>query len=185
MKKPGNNSGDWAGNGPADPQESFAMLYKQYLPKVFRYVSYKVGNISVAEDLTSNVFEKALVSFDRYRSEKASFSTWLFSIAHHTVADYYKVNRRRQNVPLEFVTNTCIEENPEDAVSQQEELQRLYDFLSQLSQQEQDIISLKFGAELTNRQIAGLLNLSDSNVGVIVHRAIHKLRTNFRGWQGG
>jgi RNA polymerase sigma factor (sigma-70 family) len=185
LEKPGNNSGDLAGNGPASPRESFAILYKQYLPKVFRYVSYKVGNISIAEDLTSNVFEKALVSFDRYRSDKASFSTWLFSIAHHTVADYYKVNHRRRNVPLEFVTITFLEANPEDAVTQQEELQRLHDFLSQLSQQEQDIISLKFGAELTNRQIAGMLNLSDSNVGVIVHRTIHKLRTNFRGWQGG
>jgi RNA polymerase sigma-70 factor (ECF subfamily) len=144
-----------------------------------------VGNLSVAEDLTSNVFEKALVSFGRYRSEKASFSTWLFSIAHHTVADYYKVTRKRDKIPLEYIANNNVEANPEDAVSQQEELQRLHEFLSQLSQQEQDIISLKFGAELTNRQIAGLLNLSDSNVGVMVHRAIHKLRTNFRGWQGG
>ena len=63
MEKPRNNSG-MAGHGPASPHESFAMLYKQYLPRVFRYVSYKVGNISVAEDLTSNVFEKALVSFE-------------------------------------------------------------------------------------------------------------------------
>ena len=185
MEKLGNSSGDWAGDNPADPRESFAMLYKQYLPRVFRYVSYKVGNIPIAEDLTSNVFEKALVSFGRYRSEKASVSTWLFSIAHHTVADYFKVNSRRRHVPLDSLVNIVIEGSPEDTLIRQEELQQLHSYLSQLSQQEQEIISLKFGAELTNRQIASLLNLSESNVGVIVHRAVHKLRTNFRGWQNG
>lgn len=143
MEELENDSGDWAGNNPADPRESFSMLYKQYLPRVFRYISYKVGNISIAEDLTSNVFEKALVSFSRYRSEKASFSTWLFSIAHHTLADYFKVTRKRDKIPLEYIENTRIEANPEDAVSRQEELQRLYGYLSQLSQQEQDIIFYK------------------------------------------
>jgi RNA polymerase sigma-70 factor (ECF subfamily) len=185
LEKPGSNSGDWAGNYSADPRESFAMLYKQYLPKVFRYVSYKVGNTSVAEDLTSNVFEKALVSFSRYRSDKAAFSTWLFSIARHTMADYFKVNRKRVTIPLDFIADTSEEDNPEDTLSKKEELQRLHVFLSRLSPQEQEIISLKFGAEVTNRQIAGMLKLSESNVGVIVYRAVHKLRTNFRGRQDG
>jgi RNA polymerase sigma factor (sigma-70 family) len=185
LEKPGSNSGDLSGNSAADPHESFTVLYKQHLPRVFRYISYKVGNVAVAEDLTSNVFEKALVSFSRYRSDKASFSTWLFSIAHHTVVDYFKMNRKRENIPLDYVADTAAEANPEDALSQREELQRLHVFLSQLSQQEQEIISLKFGAEFTNRQVAGMLNLSESNVGVMVHRAIRKLRINFKGWQDG
>ena len=61
--------------------EVFADFYSQYLPKVFRYISYKVSDTHLAEDLTSTVFEKALTKFKSYQSEKAAFSTWIFRIA--------------------------------------------------------------------------------------------------------
>ena len=56
-------------------RETFAELYEEYLDKVFRYVQYRVNNMQLAEDLTSTVFEKALVNFSKYSSHKASFST--------------------------------------------------------------------------------------------------------------
>ncbi len=164
-------------------REIFAELYEQYLPRVFRYISYRVGDVHLAEDLTSNVFEKALTGCSSYRSEKASFSTWLLSIARYTLIDHYRVSGRGQIVPLEKANETPSEDiSPEEEIIRKEELQRLQICLAGLRQQEQEIISLKFGAELTNRQIAKMLELSESNVGTTLYRAVRKLKDSFRGW---
>ncbi|MBA7667584.1 RNA polymerase sigma factor YlaC [subsurface metagenome] len=162
-------------------REIFAELYEQYLPRVFRYISYRIGDVHLAEDLTSSVFEKALTGFRSYRSDKASFSTWLLSIAKYTLIDHYRVSGRGQIVPLEKANETSSENSPpEEEAVRREELQKLQICLAGLRQQEQEIISLKFGAELTNRQIARMLSLSESNVGTILYRAVRKLRDSFR-----
>lgn len=69
--------------------------------------------------------------------------------------------------------------SPEDEAIRNEERRRLRMCLAGLSPREKEIISLKFGAELTNRRIAGMLGLSESNVGVMLYRAIRKLRNGF------
>jgi len=79
----------------------FAELYEQYMPRVFGYVYYKVNNVHLAEDLTSSVFEKAITRFRSYRSDKASFSTWLFAIARNTMIDHFRTSTRGELVPLE------------------------------------------------------------------------------------
>ena len=73
------------------------------------------------------------------------------------------------------------EASPEEASEREEEIKVLQSCVSQLSKAEQEIISLKFGAEMTNRQIAKTLGLSESNVGVIVYRSVRKLRDGFKG----
>jgi RNA polymerase sigma factor (sigma-70 family) len=156
------------------------------MPGVYGYINYRVGNIHLAEDLTSVVFEKALSGFKRYQSDVAAFSTWLMSIARYVVIDHYRSQRRKKNVPLEKVGDIASNSlSPEQEAVKSEELQRLRFCLSGLSQQEQEIISLKFGAEMNNRRVSAVLSLSESNVGTIVYRAIRKLRDCFRKWQNG
>ncbi len=186
MTKSEGRPGANAGENTMSTRETFAELYEQYMPRVFRYISYRVNDVHLAEDLTSNVFEKALTGSSSYHSKKASFSTWLLSIARHVVIDHYRVSSRRQTVPLEKVTEMSSEiASPEEEVVRKEEQQRLQTCLAGLPPQEQEVISLKFGAELTNRQIAGMLSLSESNVGTTLYRSVRKLRDCFRGWQNG
>lgn len=165
--------------------DTFAGLYEQYLPKVYRYISYRVTDTSTAEDLTSAVFEKALTKFKTYQAEKAQFSTWVFTIARNTLIDYFRSAGKTRTVPLEaafsFQSDTAVQEENERL----EDLSLLKTCLARLSQVEQEIISLKFGAEMTNRQIAGTLALTESNVGVILFRAIRKLRDDFKGREHG
>ncbi|MBI2849550.1 MAG: sigma-70 family RNA polymerase sigma factor [Chloroflexi bacterium] len=165
---------------------AFAALYEKHMPGVYQYVLYRVGDVPTAEDLTSTVFEKALYSFHRYRSEQASFPTWLMSIARNTLIDYFRVQGKRKHMPLEAANDIAADDPlPDEEATHKEELQRLRLCLSGLSQQEQEIISFKFGAGVTNRSIAGLLSLSESNVGVTLYRAVRKLRECFRKWQNG
>jgi len=179
----GNN---YLAEGPGSSREVFAGLYEQYMPGVYRYINYRVSNVHLAEDLTSAVFEKALAGFKRFQSDRASFFTWLMSIARHIVIDHYRRMSRRKNMPLEEASEILSDNaSPEQEAVKREELQRLRFCLSGLSQQEQEIISCKFGAEMNNRQVAGMLSLSESNVGTILFRAVRKLRDCFREWQNG
>jgi RNA polymerase sigma-70 factor (ECF subfamily) len=93
------------------------------------------------------------------------------------VIDHYKVNRKRQAVPLEEATaQSSSELSPEEEVEREEERERLNRCLAELSKEEQEIIRLKFGAELNNRQIGKMMGLSESNVGTKLYRAIRKMR---------
>jgi RNA polymerase sigma-70 factor (ECF subfamily) len=158
----------------------FAALYEQYLPKVFRYVHYRINDVPMAEDITSVIFEKALTKFQSYRSEKASFSTWIFSIARNTLIDHYRVNHKEQNVPFETALSLSTQDcSPEEEMEKIEDCRILQQCISRLSPHEREIISLKFGAEMTNRQIAKTTGLSESNVGTILFRAVRKLRDDF------
>ncbi len=166
--------------------EIFAELYEQYLPKVFRYIQYRVNSMQLTEDLTSTTFEKALVNFSRYSSDKAKFSTWIFSIARNVVIDHYRASQRKQTAPLEEASEVASKDSsPEEELFQGEELARLQGYLAQLQQDEQEIIRLKFVAELNNRQIAKMLGLSESNVGTRLYRAVRKLRDSFQESENG
>ncbi len=167
-------------------RETFARLYDEFMPKVFRYIHYKVNNEHLTEDLTSSVFEKALVNFKKYSSDKASFSTWIFAIARNAVIDHYRASARRRDVPLEEAIEVPARDvSPQEGAERRAEREFLYVSLAKLSQEEQEIIRLKFGAEMNNRQIARMLGLSESNVGTKLFRAVRKLRDNFReSWNG-
>ena len=162
-------------------RETFAELYEEFLPRVFRYIRYRVNSLEVTEDLTSGVFEKALTNFSKYSSDKSSFSTWIFTIARNTVIDYYRVRGKRQTISLEKseIEISSPESTPDEMVEKQEERKQLKECLSQLPMEEQELISLKFGSGLNNRQIADVTGLSESNVGTRLYRAIRKLRDSF------
>ena len=162
-------------------REIFARLYDEYLDKVYRYIQYRVNNMQLAEDLTSTVFEKALVNFGKYSSDRASFSTWIFSIARNAVIDHYRVSGKRKTVPLEEVTTQSSgEQSPEEQLERKDEREKLNLCLAELSEEEQEIVRLKFGAERNNRQIGKMLGLSESNVGTKLYRAIRKMRDSFQ-----
>jgi RNA polymerase sigma factor (sigma-70 family) len=164
----------------------FADLYAEFLPKVFRYISYRITDEHVAEDLTSVIFEKALTKFKTYSADKAKFSTWIFTIARNTLIDHFRVSHKEKTVQLEDAINPVeAAVSPEDESDRAEEILVLQSCLAQLSHSEQEIISLKFGADMTNRQIAKMLSLSESNIGIIIYRAVRKLRDGFRGRENG
>jgi RNA polymerase sigma factor (sigma-70 family) len=159
----------------------FAELYAEYLPKVYRYMVYKVNDVPTAEDLTSMVFEKALSNFKSFDKRKAQFSTWVFTIARNTLIDYFR-SHQRQTVTLEDPEAASLAgSSPEEDIEREDDVHWLQKSLVTLGLQEQEIISLKFGAEMTNRQIAAQLKLSESNVAVIIYRAVRKLRDAYRG----
>jgi len=161
----------------------FTALYEEHMAYVFRYINYRIGNRNEAEDLTSVVFEKALAAFHKYDRQKSAPQTWLLAIARNTVTDHLRKSSKRKNMPLDNAVGVeSLDPSPPEEMERREEYQRLQFCLAALPQREQEIISLKFGAELNNRQISSVVGLSENNVGTILFRAICKLRNCFKDW---
>jgi RNA polymerase sigma-70 factor (ECF subfamily) len=165
----------WLGTGATEAD--FEALYRAELPRVFNFFRYRVGDPQLAEDLTSATFEKAWRNRQRYRRDLAAFSTWIFTIARRVAVDHYR--RRRADAPLDAVANLPNGETPEEAAQAHADEQRLRALLARLTDRERELVALKYGAGLTNRAIADLTGLSESNVGVSLHRALHSLRAEW------
>ena len=149
-------------------------LYADHLPRIYNYFRFRVGTDTDAEDLTAHTFERAWRARERYRRDLAGFSTWLFTIAHNIAVDFLR--SRRPQVPLDAVQEMPAEGTPEEDAELHSDLKRLTALALQLSEREQELIALKYGATLDNRQIAKLTHLTESNVGTILHRAVQTLR---------
>lgn len=156
---------------------SFAVIYDYYYPKVYNYIFMRVANPNITDDLVSQVFQKVLTKLGTYASEKGAFSAWLFTIASNTFKDYCRVQRRSfVSFSEEIDELVTIESDVEKEILLYEARDQLMKALRQLSVREQNIIALKFWGELRNRQIAEMLGLSESNVAVILFRALKRLR---------
>jgi RNA polymerase sigma factor (sigma-70 family) len=154
--------------------DDYAELYRQYLPRILNYVRLRVDGEDLAQDLTAEVFERAVARQHTLRRREA-FGAWLFRIARNVVAGYYR--KRRPTMSLDWVgEQPASDPSPPETVMRLEELARLQTALATLSEREQEIIGLKFGGGLGNREIAQVTRLRAGHVAVILYRALRKLR---------
>jgi RNA polymerase sigma-70 factor, ECF subfamily len=148
--------------------------YAEHLPRVFNYFRYRFGDDALAEDLTQATFEKAWKSRQRYRSDLAAFSTWLFSIARNLATDHLR--SLRDELSLEEAHPLAGGEALEEAVERRQDLRKVAALLKRLPERERELVALKYGAGLNNRVIAAQTGLTETNVGTILNRAVAKLR---------
>lgn len=155
-----------------------AALYDHYFPLIYKYVLYRVSDAQIADDLVSQIFERMLSDLGRYQPELAPFGAWLFGIARHVVGNFYRTKKRQNWLSLEGIFNLPNNDPiPEEAFLKIEQGDHLLQSLAKLSDRERDLIGLKFAGGLTNREISTLTRLTETNVGVILYRAIQRLRT--------
>ena len=160
---------------PAVPvaEVDWSAVYAEEMPRVFNYFRYRGFERATAEDLTSAVFEKAWRARERYRKDRAAISTWLLAIARNVAIDHFR--RSRPALPLDEASLRD-EGTPETAALREAQSRRLRALLGALSERERELLALKYGAGATNRAIATITGLSESNVGTILHRTVGALR---------
>jgi RNA polymerase sigma-70 factor (ECF subfamily) len=152
-------------------------LYKAELPRIYNFFRYRVGDGSVAEDLTSATFEKAWGARERYRRDLGAFSTWLFTIARNVATDHFR--RSGREVSLDAVSERPGGGDPEADAIRRSDFERLSSLLAELPERERELLALKYGAGLTNREIARVTGLTESNVGTLAHRTVKTLRARW------
>jgi RNA polymerase sigma-70 factor (ECF subfamily) len=156
-------------------QEAFAQLYERHFDKIYRYVALKIGNKMEAEDVTQQVFLKALQSISSYQWREIPFSAWLYRIAHNQVVDYLRKKTRPLAVPLNEQLPVS-DSNPEKTAEQKLDAEQLMQATRQLTTAQQEVISLRFSSELPISQVAKIMGKSETAVKALQHSAIVALR---------
>ena len=158
-----------------DP-EAFGELYRRYLTPIYRYIYVRLGNKADAEDLTSEVFLRALRKLDTYRYLGYPFSAWLFRIAYHLIIDYRR--SRRPTKPVDDFSESLADdrEDPLASVLRDEEHGRLKKHIESLPRMQQEALALRFSGGLKNREIGKVLGKSEATVKMMIHRAVSALK---------
>ena len=157
--------------------------YLQLFPRVYNFVYARLKNKVDADDVTSEVFLKAVERIGTYDARRGAFSTWVFCIAKTTLINFAKRRNIHTEVAWEeFLTLTTDERTrPENRFFLGEDERAILFAMDKLSPRERRYLELKFWGGLTNRQIAAVDGVSESQVGVTVFRAMGKLRQHLSG----
>lgn len=156
--------------------QALAILYDLYFARVYNYIRYRCNDQPTVDDLTSQAFERLLEKLPQYAPERGPFEAWLFALVRNLVADHFR-SRRLNWIPWESLWREPMgEASPESQLIDRETEAELLVAIQALDKRSRDLLGLKFGARLTNRQIADLVSLNESNVAVIIYRAVAQLR---------
>ena len=166
-----------------DP-EAFGDLYDEYYPKIFGYILKRTASIEVAQDVTSEVFFKALKNIGKFHWRGVPFSSWLYRIAANEITNNFKGARRRQVLTeevSEFVNLSS--PSPEIEIAQAEEELRkheefltLHEAITKLPVKYQEVITLRFFEKKHLKEIGEILGKKEGTVKSLLHRGLERLR---------
>lgn len=157
-----------------DPQ-AFTELYRRYLNRVYRFHLLRTGNQGDAQDLTSQTFLAALEALPGYRGQ-GSFCSWLFGIAAHKAADYYR--KWRGEIPLEWAASQPSgEPSPENITVQRLEYTRVANALLNLPVEQAQALTLRVFGELSAAEIGHLMSRSEAAIRMLVYRGLRQLHS--------
>ncbi|HEY3313606.1 MAG TPA: sigma-70 family RNA polymerase sigma factor [Anaerolineales bacterium] len=152
---------------------AFAALYDRFLTPVYRYLHSRVGNPVDAEDLTAQTFLSALERLGNYR-ENGTFAGWLFAIAHNKLIDHYR--REKPQVELDAERGVPGADDPVRDVEKQLDLEKLSTLLRTLNDDEQEIIRLRYVADLSFAEIATTLGKNEDTVKKSLYRLLARVQ---------
>jgi len=156
--------------------EAFAQLYEEHFDRIYRYVYLKVGNQAEAEDLTQEVFVKALEAIGSYKWRDLPFASWLFRIAHNQVVDYFRKQGKVEKVALEDDITLVSGSNPALMAERELEIEEVINSVKKLSPAQRDVISLRFGAGLSVAEVAKVLEKSMGTVKALQYNGVAALK---------
>ena len=157
-----------------DP-EAFGELYDRYFAQIYRFAYSRLRDQTLAEDVTSEVFFKALKNVKRYTHAGHPFSSWLYQIALNAVADHYR--GKRAEVELEPHIELAAADPPViDEVVRRDRSRRIWAVIDQLPPQQRAAMVLKFGEDRKIDEIAQILGKSSGAVKLLLHRGVGRLR---------
>jgi RNA polymerase sigma-70 factor, ECF subfamily len=150
-------------------------LFDEYYNRISHYVYQRIGNREDAQDIAGEVFLKALKGLKSYQKQDVPMQGWLFRIAHNLSVDYLrKVNKRRM-VPIDSVVLPN-NDDPARAAERKVEFEYVSEAMKQLTEEQREVINLRFIGGLTSKEAGGILKKSDGAVREMQRAAIEKLR---------
>lgn len=161
-----------------DRKATFLEWYDTDMPDLFNYIISNVSSRGQAEEILSTVCERALARINQFDPRRGELKDWMFGIALNEVRMYFRRAGRTprmvsiDELPLPIPT----EDNIERTVQQRDLYQQAMCLFPQLTDQQREVLTLKYSAGYRNKEIADMMNIDERHVAVIVHRALAKLR---------
>ena len=157
--------------------EAFGFLYDRYVNRIYNYIYYRTGNHQDAEDLTARTFYKALKHLPRFVDRGAPFSAYLYRIAHNMVANWHRDTNRRQIVSIDdlIITGPSHQE-PMIMAEKRDEQEELLQVVRRLPPERQQLLILKLVEQMSNAEIAQVMNRTEGAIKSLYHRTLVALR---------
>jgi RNA polymerase sigma-70 factor, ECF subfamily len=165
--------------------EAFGELYERNVERIYRYIYYRVGNETDAEDLTARTFHQALASMPRYVARGAPFAAWLYRIAHNLVANHHRSAKRWRTGSLEDQELLSRPNDAPDASAErQERVSALWAAIRRQPEERQRLLIMKFADCLSNDEIGLAMGKTESSIKSLYFRTLKALRADLetRGW---
>ena len=175
---PQNEVSDLVMKAQGGDQSSFALLYERFFDQIFRYVSFKTGSPTEAEDITGEVFVRMIESIHRFKWQGHPFSSWLFRIAHNLIVDYFRKKGKKALVPLEGSADNLRSAHVDvdrriDLEIAMDEIRRAMEGLTDL---QREVISMRFAGGLSVAETARAIGKKDNAIKALQHAGLKKLR---------
>lgn len=156
-------------------ETAIAEIYDRYSSRIYNYILHRLGDAALAEDLTATVFVHMLKAIRTSTAWRVSFSGWLYRIAHNLVVDHYRSRPQGEELTLDERL-IASESDPAHSIDQSLAMQQLRWALGYLTEDQSQVIVLKFIEELSNAEVAYILGKSEGAVKSLQFRALAALR---------
>ena len=158
-----------------DPR-AFEALYRKYVAQVYNFALYELRDPHAAEDLTAQVFLRALDGLSSFREQSeppgSSFRVWLFQICRNTLSNERRRVRRHPASPLELAFDVASTDDVQAEALDREQLSRVWEQIGKLPTERRQALVLRFVEEMSTREIGEVLNRSEGATRVLIHRAL-------------
>jgi RNA polymerase sigma-70 factor, ECF subfamily len=157
-------------------EKEFSNVYKEFSSSIFRYIYFKVSDYEVAADLTADTFTRFWKV--TLREPIDNTKAFLFSIANGMVVDYYRKKQKQKKVSLDVIDEWLlgVADKNEEILSNKQEITYIFLKLKKLKKAYQDILLLYYVEELQVDEISLILNKTENNTRVMLHRALYALK---------
>jgi RNA polymerase sigma-70 factor (ECF subfamily) len=166
-----------------DP-DALGVIYERYYQGIYRYVYYRVSDTALAEDLTGDIFLKMLNGIESYSIQGVPFSAWLYRIARNRIIDHLRRQPEKADVSLEEARVDAIAGN-DTAIDNALQRDELLKAVKVLTDEQRQVIILKFIDDLDNATIGRILGKTEGAVKSLQHRALDTLRHYLERMQPG
>jgi len=152
-------------------EEALAQVHEQYYNAIYRYMSYRVNDLQTAEDLTSEVFIRFLHAIQQKNAPQNTIRGWLFGAASLILKEHYRRKKRTQLTELDESLPSEWQEPTED-IERQDNKKALHQAMANLTEDQQQVLALRFGSEMPVRDVAKSMNKSEGSIKMLQMRAI-------------
>ena len=158
----------------------FEDLYRNYYGKVLSYLTYKIGDRNISEDLAGDVFLRCYKNIRKFDEAKGAESTWVFTITKNLLKNYYRDRKVTSSIDDMDGFDVADEQDVEEEIEQSQRLEEIREFLdreiAKLDSVKRQILMMRYYDEMSSNEIARVMNMTPGNVRVILTRTLKKLR---------